>query len=495
MSHPIGRPRRGIRTLAPRPGAWIVGLMLLSPGLSWADAPDSETEEGSPSEDSGSTDGDGSAPESGGEGSADESATTTESTTTEPAADTPSSEPTEASEETATEPAATTPPTESTETSEDTAGPPTADTEANEPAESVVASDSGDKNAEEEGEAAADTEVSPLQRPRFQLHLYADLGLQFDDEGDSFATRFLLGDITLQGRAELGPKMDGLAEFLFEMSPDRAPLLRVGRLFGRYALHPLATIKVGRFHSPIGFFLTHEDTRAPLFWLTPDTARLLALSSDESMVHTTMEGGELSGAVTLGKVAELSYNVAGGIAHGLKPVVVGRIALAPKGPLTGLETGATVSVHRGSSSAASGLLAFSTGTEQEDDSANADEQDLFSTMVVGHVAYNSSPIEAAIEVYYVHNSEQFAGEGHDLFGAWGQLGVTIKRLTPFTRYEYWKRDEADSFYNNGSAPIEWNELMVGARLALSPQVALTGSYSHRFHDNTNVGLVQVALGF
>lgn len=372
--------------------------------------------------------------------------------------------------------------------------PDSSDQDAGEPSMAEGSADGhAVKHSAEAAEEGDEPTAEAAKKPKFELHIYADVGLQLDDLGDSFEASFELGDLSLAAQAQLGPKMSGIVELVFEMTPDRAPVAKIGQLVGRYVIHDLATVRVGRFYSPIGFFLTHHDTRAPVFWLAPDTPRLLEVTSSKSMIHGTMEGGELSGSVTIGKLGDLSYNVAGGLAHGAKPVALGRIALAPAGPLTGLEVGASLSVHRGNSSAASGLLSFS--AEEEEDDASDDGDDLFSMMVVGHAAYNSEPIEAVVEVYYVHNSENFAGEGHDLLGAWGQVGVTIKRLTPFARYEYWKRSEDDSFYNAGEAPIEWNELMAGVRLQLSDQVALKGSYSHRFHDNSNVGFVQVALGF
>jgi len=325
--------------------------------------------------------------------------------------------------------------------------------------------------------------------PKVTLNFYSHLQLVVAQVGDQVTPSLQLGDVNLLVNAALTPYIDVLGEGIFELSPDRGAVPVVGRLWARATVHPGLKVTAGRIHSPIGSVVSRLPAVVGLYGLFPTMPRLLATPTSVSMTHSRLDGGEVAGDLKLGTFGTLAYNVAGGWAHGGKPTAIGRFSLNPGGKVKGLQIGGTFSIHHGASSAHNGIR----GLDEETQSV---AEDLYSMMVVGNASYKGGPIISAVEVYYVRNSpEAFASQADELIAVWALLGIKIRTVTPFVRYEWWTRNAQDSFYNLGGAPTEWNELVVGVNWKIDPKVVLKVAYLHGFHNDSNKGLVQLAFGF
>jgi hypothetical protein len=332
---------------------------------------------------------------------------------------------------------------------------------------------------------AAETEVQQLRRTIDQLsdsvagagqgsglplRGFADVSAAQSSRGDPQRVRgFNAGTLDIYLTPQIGDRVKGLAETVFEYDPDGRGHIEVERLQLGYTASDALTLWAGRFHTPIGIWNTLYHHGAQL---QPTLARPRFIDfEDRGGVLPTHTVGVWATGKTRWSAGWLTYD--GFVGNGprirereLDPNAAsddnaGRLAginvgMQPSGPLGGLAVGlhamrTTVDAYAGSGVA-----------------LNRTRLRLFG----GYLTYDSDGWDAIAEWHRLANTDPAAGLRRNSTLWFAQLGHGIGAWTPYLRVERADLDAADPYFASQLSGRPYRRALVGVRFDPEPRASL-----------------------
>ena len=346
--------------------------------------------------------------------------------------------------------------------------------------------------------------VSPVPSS-FALHGYADVdfGLNTkrnneDDKIRGFAT----GKLDLFVNPQFGNNGKGIAELIFEHSNTGETEMELHRLFFDYSFNDLATVRAGRFLTPLGYwneqFVHNAQTQTSIL-------RPTFLDDDEGVMPLHMvgllgygggdfAGGKLKYEVYFTNGARITNADGGGgqldsnnLKNDKNAYTAGiNLNYEFRGGLEGLRLGGHF-LHGGVNSYdADGQLLTKTGLN----------------IVGGYALYNNYNWEVISEFYDFIDKDRSNGTGtHSSWAGFIQAGHTFfDRLTPYARLEKAHLDLNDSYFSQQANGKPYSREALGVRYDLTPRSCIKLELTHtkitdREAEKFNEMRMQYAVAF
>jgi hypothetical protein len=328
------------------------------------------------------------------------------------------------------------------------------------------------------------------------LHGFADVGI-----GNHNATypEYKLADVGSLDfflTPRLGARTRALFELNFEVGRDGAVAVDLERAQIGYQFADSATVWLGRFHTPFGYYNTafHHGQQIATSLRRP---RFLQFEDQGGILPAHTVGGWLTGSERLGE-QKLTYDfyvgnsqrISGGTLDMNNPgnthgnVIVGaNTGLLLGGPLDGLKVG---------------LHGFTTRIEDQDVAP------YLMTRVKAYGAYAAYDTDQweHIAEFYVFNDENLSGTPgiHRSKAGFVQLGYRAGAFTPYARYERATLEQGDNFFAAQTLGSSYLREALGLRFDVDLKAALKLELAHT-HDTDrdfltyDEALLQYAIRF
>lgn len=317
------------------------------------------------------------------------------------------------------------------------------------------------------------------------LHGFADVGFGFGGKRDDPADRprgFALGSLDLYLTPQLGDRLKGLIELIFEFEEDGDLEVDLERLQLGYTFSDHATVWLGRFHTPFGCWNTafHHGAQMQTSILRP---RFIDFEDKGGILpsHTVGVWGVGKAGLASGK---LTYDLYAGNGPKIKDVDKGGDGeLAPnnvKDDNNDFSVGANIGYEFGE--ALEGLKlgahwfrAVVDGYGPSDNRLQRSELNL----VGGYLLYAENNWEAIAEFYQFLNRDRSTGTGtHSSQAGFVQLAYTFAPFTPYARFEATNLDQGDNYFSQQKSGRSYTREALGIRYDLSPKSALKLEGNH-----------------
>lgn len=339
------------------------------------------------------------------------------------------------------------------------------------------------------------------------LHGFADVGLGFGSKRGDPADRprgFALGSLDLYLTPQVGDRLKGLAELIFEFEEDGELEVDLERLQLGYTFSDHATVWLGRFHTPFGSWNTafHHGAQMQTSILRP---RFIDFEDKGGILpaHTVGVWGVGKTGLANGK---LTYDLYVGNGPKIKDVDAGGDGeLDPnlvKDDNNDFSAGANIGYEFGEA-----LEGLKLGTHWfrgvVDGHDPADNRLLRSelNLVGGYLLYAGDNWEAIAEFYQFLDRDRSTGTGtHSSQAGFVQLAYTIAPFTPYGRFEMSKLDQGDNYFSQQKNGRSYSREALGIRYDLSPKSALKLEGNHtsltdRESESFDEIRAQFAIGF
>ena len=352
-------------------------------------------------------------------------------------------------------------------------------------------------------DALADADSFNLGIP---LHGFADGGWAQDSSNDlhrSYARGFYLNNLDLYLAPDLGGRMRMLAEVVLEPGSEGQGIgidterLQLGYVFSNYL-----TAWVGRFHTPLGFFVTAYHHGAQL-QTAVDKPRFLDWEDHQGVlpVHTTglwLTGNALIGDSRLGYMlwagngGRMTTGSSGftGLDMNMyhddnKDVAVGgRLTWFFGGALDGLQVGASMLQERIDATSNSQDPDSYTGTGatfKPFTNPNTGSEFSSKVRIVGiHLVYEGHGFEFLNEIYNFQNIASGGTSGN--FRSWAgysQLAYWVNgKWAPYGRFERADFNVNDPFFFGQYNGLPYSKAAVGLRYNMSDASCVKIEYSN-----------------
>ncbi|WP_298439575.1 hypothetical protein [Geobacter sp.] len=344
------------------------------------------------------------------------------------------------------------------------------------------------------------------------LHGFADVnfGLSSSRKNPDDRIRgFSVGLLDFYLTPHLGDNVKSLAEVIFQIDKQGDVDVMLQRLQLGYTFGDYATLWAGRYHVPLGYWTAafpHGGRQ-----LQTSLQRPRFINFDEGGIIPTM----LNGVLTTGRFAigegNLTYDLYGANGVKIKSSGMGGDAGIGGGLLdtddfkddnNDFTFGANVGFEFGGE--LEGLKVGShwlRGRVDGYDPANTRLKSAELNILGGYAYYNANNWEAIAEFYQFFNKDLSDGSGtHTSSAGFVQVAHTLRRLTPYARFEIADLDQSDSYFNQQANGTSYTREAVGVRYDLTPQAALKLEGNHtsitdRGSENFDELRMQFAIRF
>jgi hypothetical protein len=300
------------------------------------------------------------------------------------------------------------------------------------------------------------------------MHGFADVGVGNHNVYDPARRGATVGEIDFYLAPQLGERVKGLAEINIEVDHGTGSVgadlerMQLGYQFGE-----AATLWVGRFHTPYGYYNTafhhglqiSTSLRRPKFLAFEDQGGILP-------AHTTglwLTGEEHAGDARLRydlfvgnaqRIVDGALDPQAGGTHDGQVGVGGRLGLRPGGAWSDLQLG---------------ISALSTRITSEDDPANVTRLNVAGL----YAFYENDNWEHEFEVYFFRNQDLFGITGtHGSTAGFVQFGYRHGLYTPYVRYERTSLDQSDGYFAGQTYGGSYHREALGLRFDLNLKSAL-----------------------
>jgi hypothetical protein len=344
-----------------------------------------------------------------------------------------------------------------------------------------------ERKSEEPKEApATSTGIHSMLDELTFLHGFADVGFGFSSKRNDPADRFrgfALGSFDLYLTPQLGDRLKTLTEIIFEFEETGEAVAEVERLQIGYTFSDYATVWLGRFHTPYGYWNTafHHGAQIQTSILRPRFLDFEDMGGGILPAHTNglwgtgkigMEGGKLTYDLFVGNGPKIK-NVDKGGDGALDPNnVKDDNNDFSVGANIGYEFGATI---EGLKIGAHWLRADVDGHDPNDNPLQRSELNV----VGGYLIYTNYNWEAIAEFYQFLNKDLSTHTGtHSSQAGFVQLAYNIYQFTPYARFEMSNLDQEDSYFSQQKNGRSYSREILGVRYDLSTKSALKLEGNH-----------------
>ena len=339
------------------------------------------------------------------------------------------------------------------------------------------------------------------------VHGFANMGFGVDNSTDNhrrFARGFYLNNFDLYYNPDMGNRVRFLSEVVFEPgADDQAPGFDAERLQAGYVVNNNLTVWVGRFHTPIGYYVLAYHHGGEL-QTAVEKPRFLDFEDHYGILPVHTNGLWLNGNFTLGdqrialmgwvgnadrivtdgaNFTALDFNMVHSDNHQLSEGA--RINWVANGALDGFQLGATV-LHERIDDAGTGGVAYG-GKDgngntlpsggNNDATANPNTGTRFSSnfLLYGmHAVYEAHGIEFLNEIYAFHNSDALnPGPTYNSYAGYSQLAYWINgNQAPFVRFERGAFNQRDPYFASQYNGLPYHKWAFGYRYSVTDNAAV-----------------------
>ncbi len=341
--------------------------------------------------------------------------------------------------------------------------------------------------AEEHGHMRMDMDMPPaaasaataFAQPRDQglpIHAFSDVGYVSGNQAPGKRAGFALGNLDLYFSPEIGPRVRSLVELVFEYDSDGGLSTDLERLEFGYVFNDAATLWMGRWHTPFGYWndAFHHGAQMQTAVSRP---RFLDFEDRGGILPSHGVGLLMSGGVRSGP-GRLQYDAYVANGDSIKDHVLdmntfgddngdklfgGNLRYKFGGELDGLLLG----VH-----------AFRQQVASYDD-AEALHGRTQVNMFGAFAVYDTNNWEFMSEYYRFHDHDQMNDTGtHSSWAAFAQVGYTFANVwTPYVRWEKTSLDQGDDYFASQASGRSYMANVAGLRYDLNPNAALKIEFS------------------
>ena len=341
------------------------------------------------------------------------------------------------------------------------------------------------------------------------VHGFANMGYAVDSSSDNhrrYARGFYLNNFDLYFSPDLGSRVRFLSEVVFEPdAADQSPGFDAERLQAGYVVSKNLTAWIGRFHTPIGYYVLAYHHGMQL-QTAVEKPRFLDFEDHYGVLPVHSNGLWLNGNATLGDerlalmawisnsdrittdgngFSSLDFNMVHNENHKLG---VGARVNWISGGIDGLQAGVMV-LHQTVDSMGGGGTTYSSsgGTNDVDSgsasSVNPNTGGTFSSnflMAGMHLVYEGHGIEFINEIYGFHNSDYLdpSGQTYNSAAGFSQLAYWINGVSaPYVRYERGSFNVNDPYFAGQYNGLPYSKWAVGYRYNLDENAAVKVEYS------------------
>jgi hypothetical protein len=317
------------------------------------------------------------------------------------------------------------------------------------------------------------------------LHGFADAGFGFGSKRGEPAERprgFAVGSFDLYLTPRVGDRVRSLIELLFEFNEDGNLEVDLERLQVGYTFSDKATVWLGRFQTPLGYWNTayHHGAQIQTSILRP---RFIDFEDKGGILPVNSVGVWGTGKTGLAR-GKLTYDLYVVNGPKIKDVVNGSGGeLDPnnfRDDNNDFSVGANVGYEFGES-----LDGLKLGTHwlravvDGYDPGGTRLQGSELNVVGGYLLYANYNWETIAEFYQFLDKDRSAGSGtHSSQAGFVQLGYTIAQFTPYARFEVSKLDQGDNYFSQQKNGRSYSREVLGIRYDLSPKSALKLEGNH-----------------
>lgn len=325
------------------------------------------------------------------------------------------------------------------------------------------------------------------------LHGFADVGAGWNSKDDPKG--FQVGSLDLYLSPQFGNNVKTLLELIFEFDSAGSLATDLERVQLGYTFNDQATVWMGRFHTPYGYWNTgfHHGQQIqtalsrPKFIDFEDKGGILPAHSVGlwGTGSKKLDDGKISYDLYLANSSKIATNVLSmnnsGTTH-QSMMVGGNVGYSFSGNLQGLKLGG----H--------GLR----GTVLDDVAA---PNTTTLNMLGGYAFYDRDDWESIAEYYRFDNKDVSGSTGsHKSWAAFVQLGRNFGNWTPYGRFEKTLLDQADNYFSQQTSGASYVRPVLGIRYDLNPKAALKLQINHtrvtdRAPESYNEAQVQYAIRF
>ncbi|MBV8855106.1 MAG: hypothetical protein JOY91_16960 [Sinobacteraceae bacterium] len=382
---------------------------------------------------------------------------------------------------------------------------PAAGTKAAPPGPQVVAAPPApqpDENAtriaalEQEVSQMAAGAARPTDDSGLPTHGFADVGVGNHNAQFPQYKGFDIAELDFFLTPRLGPRTRALFELNFEVGEDGTVGVDLERAHIGYQFADSATVWLGRFHTPFGYYNTafHHGQEIATSLRRP---RFLEFEDHGGVMPAHTVGAWLTGYERLGD-SKLTYDlftgnsqaISGGTIDMRNPgntngnlIVGGNVGWLPNGPLDGLKFG---------------VSAFSTRIEIQD---VAPEVFTRVTNYGVYAVYDTDLFEALTEFYLFHDQDLSGHTGtHRSDAGFAQLGYRAGRYIPYIRYERAALQQSDPYFAAQHFGESYYREALGLRFDIDVKSALKVEFANtqltdRRRTDFGEALIQYAIRF
>ena len=351
------------------------------------------------------------------------------------------------------------------------------------------------------------------------VHGFANMGFAEDSATDDhrrLGRGFYLNNFDLYYSPDLGNRVRFLSEVVFE--PDagnQQPTFDAERLQAGYVVNNNLTVWIGRFHTPIGYYVLAYH-HGGLLQTAVEKPRFLDFEDHYGVLPVHTNGLWLNGSATAGDQRfaimgwvgnsdrivtdgagfsaldfDMSHNENGHLSVG------GRVNWIMGGKLDGVQMGVTamkqIVDYMGTGQTTFGATG---GTDDSETTPNPNTGGGFSVdflMYGAHLVYEGNGFEWINELYSFHDSnlKDINATGVNSSAGFSQLAYWWRPdQAPYARYERGAFNQNDPYFAGQYNGLPYSKLAYGYRYSLNDNAALKMEFSHTGFtgsSNTNTG--------
>ncbi|GEM_PF-1241274 len=298
------------------------------------------------------------------------------------------------------------------------------------------------------GDEFSPLDPNELQAPRghswLNLQLFGDVNYRVGGaalNGNTLPNTFSLGQLDLLATAQISERFSVLSEIVFQYKVNDVSATSVERLFLQYNATDLFNFRVGRTHTPFGYWneTFHHGTWFQTTILRPEIMRF---HDGGSILPIHSVGIEMYGYQPFDPV-DVQYYF--GVANGRGRTSHETLNLqdlngnkALYGVLT-LEPALVPGLRFG-------FNGYGDSIPEDVDPTHQIHGDIDELILGGHLVYIRNNIEFLSEGDNVRHTIASTGETYNTWGWYAQAGYQLGPVKPYFRYDYMNIDEGDPFY-------------------------------------------------
>lgn len=313
--------------------------------------------------------------------------------------------------------------------------------------------------------------------PRLKIKGFADLGFtaKITDNGDNFS--FKRGQLDLLITSEIADRVSFLAEPIFESDEDtNSAEFELERAELKYSLSDLFNIKIGRMHTPLGYWnqAFHHGTWFQTTIFRPEVYQFEDGGRGILPVHGV--GIELLGTKAF-EAFDLEYNVDILNGRGRTKTTVQNAKDNNDAKAVNLLFG--IKPHF--------IDGFKFGADIYRDvipsNPPARSSRINELILGGFIIYTHDKLELLGEVFNIRHDDKTSGRDFNTLGYYLQGGYKVDKFTPYYRFDFINFKNGDPYFTPDDIDIRKHTL--GLRWDILAWNALKFEYSHSDRRNSD----------